>query len=308
MKNRRSRVHLRLYLSRYWQLYALLVLPVLCFVVFKILPMAGNIIAFRRYKLGGSIFGVEWSGLRYFKMFWSDPSFWRAFSNTIQLSLANLVFTFPVPILFALLLNEIKRHSIKKFIQTVSYLPRFFSTVVIISMMTEIFSPTTGVVNKILVSLFGMEPIYFMGEPQWFRFNYVISDMWQFTGYTAVIYFAAITGVNMELYEAAMIDGANRWQQTLYVTIPEISSTILTMLIMKIGQLMTLSFEKVLLMYNTQNSTTSDIIDTFVYRIGLTQTNYSYATAVGLFGALVGLMLVFLANMFSRRLTGESLY
>lgn len=252
--------------------------------------------------------GVEWSGLKYFNMFMRDPSFWRAFGNTLKLSVLNLIITFPVPVVFALMLNEIQNSRMKKFIQTVSYLPRFFSTVVIVSMMSEILSPTTGIVNKTLQSLFGMTPIYFMGEPEWFRFNYIVSDIWQFTGYTAVIYFAAITGVSQELYEAAMIDGANRWQQTFYVTIPSIFSTIMVMLIMKIGQLMTVSFEKVLLMYNTQNSSASDIIDTFVYRIGLTQTNYSYATAVGLFGAVVGLVLVFGANRLSRSLTGESLY
>lgn len=295
-------------MRKYWQLYALMALPILYFLLFKFLPMAGNIIAFRKYRLGQSIFGVEWSGLKYFNMFMRDPSFWRAFGNTLKLSMLNLIITFPVPVVFALLLNEIQNSRMKKFIQTVSYLPRFFSTVVIVSMMSEILSPTTGIVNKTLQSLFGMTPIYFMGEPEWFRFNYIVSDIWQFTGYTAVIYFAAITGVSQELYEAAMIDGANRWQQTFYVTIPSIFSTIMVMLIMKIGQLMTVSFEKVLLMYNTQNSSASDIIDTFVYRIGLTQTNYSYATAVGLFGAVVGLVLVFGANRLSRSLTGESLY
>ncbi len=300
--------HARLYMRKYWQLYALMALPILYFLLFKFLPMAGNIIAFRKYRLGQSIFGVEWSGLKYFNMFMRDPSFWRAFGNTLKLSVLNLIITFPVPVVFALLLNEIQNSRMKKFIQTVSYLPRFFSTVVIVSMMSEILSPTTGIVNKTLQSLFGMTPIYFMGEPEWFRFNYIVSDIWQFTGYTAVIYFAAITGVSQELYEAAMIDGANRWQQTFYVTIPSIFSTIMVMLIMKIGQLMTVSFEKVLLMYNTQNSSASDIIDTFVYRIGLTQTNYSYATAVGLFGAVVGLVLVFGANRLSRSLTGESLY
>ncbi len=300
--------HARLYMRKYWQLYALMALPILYFLLFKFLPMAGNIIAFRKYRLGQSIFGVEWSGLKYFNMFMRDPSFWRAFGNTLKLSVLNLIITFPVPVVFALMLNEIQNSRMKKFIQTVSYLPRFFSTVVIVSMMSEILSPTTGIVNKTLQSLFGMTPIYFMGEPEWFRFNYIVSDIWQFTGYTAVIYFAAITGVSQELYEAAMIDGANRWQQTFYVTIPSIFSTIMVMLIMKIGQLMTVSFEKVLLMYNTQNSSASDIIDTFVYRIGLTQTNYSYATAVGLFGAVVGLVLVFGANRLSRSLTGESLY
>lgn len=302
-----KKIKAQLYIRKYWQLYALLLLPAFCFFLFKLLPIAGNVIAFRRYRMGQSVFGVEWVGFRYFQMFMRDPSFWRAFTNTLTLSVTNLVCTFPIPIIFALLLNEVRNAKAKKFIQTVTYLPRFFSTVVIISMMTELMSPTTGIINK-AIQFLGGNPIYFMGEPEWFRFNYVLSDAWQFTGYTAVIYFAAITGVSSDLYEAAMIDGANRWQQTIYVTLPSILSTIVIMLIMKIGQLMTLSFEKVLLMYNTQNSSTSDIIDTFVYRIGMTQTNYSYATAVGLFGAAVGLVLVIGANSLSRALTGESLY
>lgn len=303
----KKRMKVQLYLRKYWQLYALLILPLSCFFLFRIIPISGNIIAFRKYRLGQSIFGVEWVNFRYFEMFIRDPSFWRALRNTLLLSVINLICTFPIPIIFALLLNEVHNSTAKKLVQTITYLPRFFSTVVIVSMMSEILSPTSGVVNKVLQA-FGADPIFFMGEPEWFRFNYVISDIWQFTGYTAVIYFAAVTGISNDLYEAAMIDGANRWQQTINITLPSITSTIMVMLIMKIGQLMTLSFEKVLLMYNTQNSSTSDIIDTFVYRIGLTQTNYSYATAVGLFGACVGLVLVIGANSLSRVFTGESLY
>lgn len=296
------------YFRRYWQLYALMVLPVIYFIVFKYLPMFGNIIAFRRFKLGGSLFGTEWVGFRYFEKFMKDPTFWRAFQNTITLSVLNLVVNFPVPIIFALLLNELKNVRFKKLVQTVSYLPRFFSTVVIISMMTELFSPTTGIVNLIRKNVFGLNSVFYMNDAAYFRPMYILSDMWQFTGYNAVIYLAAITGISGDLYEAAMIDGANRWQQTIYVTIPSIMSTVMVMLIMNIGRLMSVAFEKILLMYTSANSSVSDVIDTMVYRVGLTQTNYSYATAVGLFGSLISLALVFAANWISRRATGESLY
>ena len=176
-----KKIKAQLYIRKYWQLYALLLLPAFCFFLFKLLPIAGNVIAFRRYRMGQSVFGVEWVGFRYFQMFMRDPSFWRAFTNTLTLSVTNLVCTFPIPIIFALLLNEVRNAKAKKFIQTVTYLPRFFSTVVIISMMTELMSPTTGIINK-AIQFLGGNPIYFMGEPEWFRFNYVLSDAWQFTG------------------------------------------------------------------------------------------------------------------------------
>lgn len=293
---------------RYWQLYALMALPVIYFLVFKYLPMVGNIIAFRRFKLGGNILGAEWVGFRYFEKFMKDPTFWRAFRNTISLSLLNLIINFPVPIIFSLLLNELRNYRFKKLVQTISYLPRFFATVVIISIMTEMFSPTTGVVNIIRKKLFGLDSVFFMNDAEYFRPMYILSDMWQFTGYNAVIYLAAITGISNDLYEAAKIDGANRWQQTVYVTLPSIMGTVMVMLILNIGRLMSVAFEKILLMYTSANSTVSDVIDTMVYRVGLTQTNYSYATAVGLFGAVVSLVLVFSANQISRRVTGESLY
>ena len=304
----RHKTKIRNYYRRYWQLYALMLLPVIYFLIFKYLPMFGNIIAFRRFKLGGSVFGSEWVGTRYFEKFIKDPTFWRAFKNTISLSLLNLLVNFPVPIIFSLLLNEMGNLRFKKFVQTVSYLPRFFATVVIISMMTEMFSPTTGVVNLLRKNLFGLESNFYMNDAVFFRPMYILSEMWQFTGYNAVIYLAAITGINSDLYEAAMIDGANRWQQTIYITLPSIMSTVMVMLILNIGRLMSVAFEKILLMYTSANSRVSDVLDTMVYRVGLTQTNYSYATAVGLFGAVISLSLVFSANWLSNRITGESLY
>ncbi len=296
------------YFRKYWQLYLLMVLPVLYFIIFKYLPMFGNVLAFRSSRPGASPFGVEWVGLKYFKIFMADPAFWRAFMNTLLLSVLNLVINFPIPIIFALLLNELSSTKFKKLMQTVSYMPRFFATVVVISMLTEILSPSSGVVNYFLKALFNMDPIYFANEPEYFRPLYILSDTWQFTGWNAIVYLAAITGINSELYEASMIDGANRWQQTIYVTIPSILSTIMVMFILRVGHLMSLGFEKVLLLYTPQNSGVSDIIDTFVYRIGLVQANYSYATAVGLFGGIIGIILVTSANKASKSLTGQSLY
>mgnify|MGYP000872837774 CR=1 FL=1 len=297
-----------LYIKEYWQLYFLMLLPVMYFIIFKYVPMFGNILAFRRHLPGQSPFGSEWVGLKYFKMFLLDPSFWKAFRNTFTLAILNLLLNFPIPIIFALLLNELSNIKFKKFMQTVSYMPRFLSTVVVISMVTEILSPSGGIVNYILGTLFHIKPIYFVNEPEYFRQIYILTDTWQWTGWTAIVYLAAITGINSELYESAMIDGANRWQQTINITIPSIMSTIMVMFILKAGRLLSIGFEKVLLLYTPQNSSVSDIIDTFVYRVGLVQSNYSYATAVGLFGGLVGLVLVTCANKLSEKLTGEGLY
>lgn len=303
-----EKVGMKHHFLKYWQLYALMLLPVIYFLIFKYLPMFGNILAFRKHRPGLSPIGTDWVGFKYFNMFLNDPAFWRAFKNTFVLAISNLAINFPIPIIFALLLNELTSVKYKKLVQTVTYMPRFVSTVVVISMATEILSPSSGIVNQALKALFNMNPIYFANEPEYFRSIYILTDTWQYTGWTAIIYLAAITGISSELYEAAMIDGAGRWQQTIYITIPSIMSTIMVMFIMKVGYLLSLGFEKVLLLYSPQNSAVSDIIDTFVYRIGLVQSNYSYSTAVGLFGGIVGVVLVVSANSLSKALTNESLY
>ena len=228
------------YFRQYWQLYAMLLLPLLYFIIFKYVPIFGNVLAFRRYRPGLGAFGTEWVGLRYFTMFFKDPAFWRAFRNTLTLSLMNLLINFPIPIIFALLLNEIRSVFFKKFVQTVSYMPRFISTVVVIAMAAEILSPSTGILNLLLKNTFDMQPIYFMNEPAYFRTLYIFTDTWQYMGWTAIIYLAAITGINEELYEAAKIDGAGKLQQILYITIPSILPTIMVMLILEIGRLLTL--------------------------------------------------------------------
>ncbi len=300
----------RRYINNYWQLYAMMLVPLLYFLLFKYIPMFGNILAFRRYKPLTGPFGVSWVGFRYFQMFLKDEGFIRAFYNTLTLSSMNLVINFPVPIIFALLLNEVQNLKFKKLVQTFSYMPRFISTVVVISILTELLSPSSGVLNRLLQDAFGLEPIYYMNEPDYFRALYIITDMWQYTGWSAIVYLAAITGINAELFEAARIDGANRRQQVFYVTIPTIMPTVMVMFILKVGHLLSLGFEKVLLMYTPANSSVSDIIDTYVYRMGFQSSanQYSYATAIGLFSGLIGLILVSSANYLSRRLTGESVY
>lgn len=296
------------HLKRYWQLYAMMVLPILYFIIFKYIPMFGNVLAFRRYRPGMGPFGVSWVGFRYFKLFLQDPAFMRAFRNTLIISFGNLLINFPIPILFAILLNEIRNLRFKKLVQTVSYMPRFISTVVVIAILKELLSPSSGLLNNFLHSVFGMEPIYFMNEPQYFRLLYIFTDTWQFTGWTAIIYLAAITGINPDLFEAAQIDGASRIQQIRHVTIPSILPTIMVMLILNVGRMLSLGFEKVLLMYTPSNSAVSDIIDTLVYRTGLANQNYSYATAIGLFSGIIGVILVSSSNTISKKLTGDGIY
>lgn len=297
-----------LYLKRYWQLYAMLLLPLCYFLLFKYVPMFGNVLAFRRYRPGMGPFGTEWVGLSYFKRFWSDPAFWRAFRNTLILSVINLVINFPIPIIFAILLNEVRIIPFKRMVQTVSYMPRFISTVVVIAILGELLSPSTGIFNILRQQLLGKAPIYFINEEKYFRLIYILIDTWQYTGWTAIIYLAAITAIAPDLYEAATIDGASRTQQIFYVTIPSIMPTIMVMLILNIGRLLSLGFEKVLLLYTPDNSMVSDIIDTLVYRTGLANQNYSYATAIGLFSGIIGIILVTSSNALSRRLTGEGVY
>ena len=298
----------RTYFARYWQLYLMMVLPLLYFLVFKYVPMFGNILAFRRYRPGMGPWGTEWVGLQYFKRFWTDPAFWRAFRNTLVLSILNLIVNFPIPILFAMLVNEVRHLAFKKVVQTISYMPRFISTVVVIAILGELLSPSSGIFNILRQKIFGSEAIYFMNDSKYFRMIYVLVDTWQYTGWTAIIYLAAISGISTDLYEAATIDGATKTQQIFYITIPSIMPTIMVMLILNVGRLLSLGFEKVLLMYTPDNSMVSDIIDTLVYRTGLANQNYSYATAIGLFSGIIGIILVAGSNTMSKRLTGDGIY
>ncbi len=305
-KNHLGKVKLGKHLKKEWMLYSFLIIPVIYYIIFKYIPMLGNVIAFRKYSGGPNIFGQKWVGLRYFKQFFRDRSFWNAFRNTLTLSITYLIFRFPITLTFALLLNEIRNLKWKKFVQTVSYLPHFISMVIIAGMIKEVVS-LTGPINTIIASL-GGEKISFIQEAPWFPPIYIISGIWQGLGWGTILYLAAMTGINMELYEAAKVDGANRFQQAIHVTIPGIMPTIVTLLILDIGGIMGSNFEKIILLYLPSTYETADVISTLVYRMGITGGNFSYATAVGLFEGVVGLILVVTANLVSRKVTEASLW
>lgn len=293
-------------LRRDWQLYSLAILPLLFFVVFRYLPMLGNVIAFRRFRPGGSILGEYWVGLRYVKMFLADPTFWHVFTNTVVLGTLTLLFCFPLPVVLALLLNEVRARKLKRLVQSVSYLPHFLSIVIVAAMVMQMVS-VDGTVNQ-LVRAVGGEAVPFIQRPEWFRTIYVSSEVWQTVGWGTILYLAALTTIDDDLYEAARIDGANRWRQTWHITLPGIRPTMVTLLILNIGAFMAVGFEKILLLYNPLTYPTGDVISTYLYRMGFESSNFSYAAAIGLFESLIGLTLVLSANAISRRAVGTSLW
>ena len=293
--------------KRHWQLYLMLVLPVTYLIIFAYLPMGGAVIAFKDYSIRGGIWGSEWVGLKHFKNFFTTPDFKNLMTNTLALSLYSLIISFPMPILLALAINEMRGRHYKKVVQMVTYLPYFISTVVVVGIMQNIFSVRTGLVNNIIM-LFGGKAVDFMGKPGLFRSLYVWSGVWQGMGYSAVIYIAALASVDISQTEAAIIDGAGRFARVWNVDIPAIMPTIVIQLILAVGSIMSLGFEKVYLMQNPVNMQTSEIISTFVYKRGLINFQYSYATAVGLFNSVCNMVLIVLANMFSKRVNETSLW
>ena len=303
---RRRREPWRRALRRDWQLYSLAVLRLLFFLIFRYLPMLGNVIAFRRFRPGGSIFGERWVGLRYVRLFLDDPSFWAAFTNTLIIGSLSLAICFPLPIVLALLLNEVRTRYLKRFVQSVSYLPHFISIVIVAAMVMQLLS-MDGTVNQI-IKLVGGDGVPFLQRPEWFRTIYISSEAWQTVGWGTILYLAAFTTIDDDLYEAARIDGANRWRQTWHVTLPGIRPTMVTLLILNIGTFMAVGFEKILLLYNPLTYPTADVISTYLYRVGIVSGNFSYAAAIGLFEALIGLILVLSANLISRRTVGTSLW
>lgn len=294
--------------AQYWQLYALMLVPIVYYIVIRYIPMAGNIIAFRRYRAGSSIFGDQWSGLKYFKQFARDMSFWRAFRNTLTLNLAYLAVRFPLTLIFALMLNEIRNIHWKKFVQTVSYLPHFISMVIVTGMIRELLS-TAGPINK-LIQFFGGDAITFIALPEWFTTIFVASGIWQALGWGTILYLAAMSNINPSLYEAAEVDGAGHFQRVIHVTLPSILPTITTLLILDIGGLVGSggSFEKIFLLYNPMIYETADIVSTYVFRMGLGSGNYSYATAVSLCEGLINLVLLTVANFASKKITDTGLW
>jgi putative aldouronate transport system permease protein len=301
-----GKVPWRVALRRDWQLYSLAVLPLLFFAVFRYTPMLGNVIAFRKFRAGGNIFGEEWVGFRYVEMFLSDPTFWMVFRNTLVIGALTLLFCFPLPIVLALLLNEVRSRVFKRFVQSVSYLPHFLSIVIIAGMLFQLLS-LEGTVNQVVTAL-GGDAVPFLQRPEWFRAVYVSSEVWQTVGWGTILYLAALTTVDESLYEAARIDGANRWKQTWHITLPGIRPTMVTLLILNIGTFMAVGFEKVLLLYNPLTYPTADVISTYLYRVGLVSNNFSYAAAIGLFESIIGLTLILSANAISKRAVGASLW
>lgn len=286
----------------YW-----LVLPsVVYIIIFCYIPMGGLVIAFQDYSLAKGVFGSKWVGLKNFSKFFSSMFFGRTLSNTIVLSLLDLLFSFPAPIILALLLNEVKSNKFKRTIQTMSYMPHFISMVVVASLIME-FTSSDGIIASIVSSM-GGTPRSYISMPQYFRTIFVVSNVWQSVGFGSIIYLGALSGINEELYEAARIDGANRIQQTIHVAIPGIVPTIIIMLIMRSGQILNVNYEKILLLYSAATYETADVIMTYVYRIGIMNQKYGYSTAVGLFNSVVGLIFVMLTNQISKKYTEISMF
>lgn len=285
--------------------YYILVLPVLVFfVIFHYIPMVGNIIAFKDYKISLGIYGSEWVGLGHFNRLFSNYLFGRILANTVIISFYKLIAGFPAPIILALLLNELKNNQFKKIVQTFSYLPHFISWVVLSGIIIEVLSPTRGVINY-MIAFFGVEPIHFLASEDHFRGVLVITNIWKGVGWGSIVYLAAISGIDVQQFEASHIDGATRLQQIRYITLPSILPIISVLFILNLSDVLNAGFDQVFNLYNPAVYKVADIIDTFVYREGIENMNYSYATAVGLFKNLVGLVFVLGSNMLIKR-TGEN--
>nr|WP_246427762.1 ABC transporter permease subunit [Paenibacillus phyllosphaerae] len=281
--------------------------PVLFFLIFKYYPMLNAVLAFKDYNVIKGIWGSPWVGMRNFRLFFENPIFWDLIKNTIFLSGYLLLAGFPIPLLLALMLNEVRSGKFKRLVQMVTFAPYFISTVVMVSMIMLFLAPRLGFVNVLLNNM-GLDSINFLGEPGMFRSIYVWSDIWQTAGYTAVIYLAALSGIDPTLYEAAKVDGASRAQKIFHVDLPGILPTIVIVLILNVGNVMAIGFEKVYLLQNPLNLVNSEIISTYVYSIGLLNANYSFATAVGLFNSVINLILLVLVNSLAKRFSNNSLW
>ncbi|WP_409348081.1 ABC transporter permease [Paenibacillus gyeongsangnamensis] len=288
-------------------LYAMAAPGLLFFIIFKYVPLWGLLLAFQNYSPYLGFWNSEWVGLKYFNEFFANPEFLLLFRNTMAISLLNIAFFFPIPIVVALLLNEVRKLAFKKLVQTVIYLPHFLSWVIIVGICFLIFGQGTGIVNQLIRSN-GGHSIEFLTNPDLFWGMLTAQSIWKEAGWGTIIFLAALAGINSELYEAAQIDGANRWQQMLNVTIPGIRSTIIVLLILRLGQVMEVGFEQIYLMMSGPVAHVADVFDTYVYRVGIQQGRFSYATVAGLFKSVVGLILVISANSLAKKFGEEGLY
>lgn len=296
-------------LGRYWQLYLLLIPVVLNFVIFHYIPMGGIQIAFKNFTISEGVWGSAWAGFEHFQRFFSAYNFWQILGNTLILSVVSLAFSFPLSICLALVLNEIQHKKLNSTLQTIFFVPHFVSTVVVVGMLQAFLSPESGIVNILLMKLGVIqEGIYFTRLEEWFRPMYIISGLWQNMGWNAAIYLSALTAIDPELYDAAAVDGANKWKQLTRITIPCIWPTIVIQLILKVGHIMSVGYEKVLLMQTSTNLGVSQIISTFVYEKGISSQQYDYATAIGLFNSVINLIVLLVVNRIAKKRSEVSLF
>lgn len=296
-------------LKRHKYAYLMAVPMLLFYILFSYVPMYGAIIAFKDFSPNLGILGSPWTaqgGLKHFINFFSDPYFKRILGNTLAISFLDLIFNFTAPIIFALLLNEVRQKFVKNTIQTIAYFPYFISIVVVCGIVKD-FVLSEGLVVNIMV-MFGAERQSLLQDPKYFRTIYIVSEIWKTFGWSSIIYLAALTGIDPQLYEASLIDGAGRWKQTIHITLPGISLTIVMLLILKIGSMLNVGFEKIILLYGPSNYETSDVISTYTYRKGLQEFNWSYSSAVGLFNSVINFIFLISANMLSKKLTNSSLW
>ncbi|ULL16037.1 sugar ABC transporter permease [Paenibacillus sp. H1-7] len=288
-------------------LYLILFPGILYFIIFKYVPMWGLVMAFQDYKPHLGFAGSPWVGLKHFERFFSEPQFWMLFRNTIILAVYNLVFFFPLPIVLALMLNEVRKEAFKRFAQTLLYLPHFVSWVVAVGIFYILFTTEGGIVNEMIARL-GMEKIPFLLSEDWFRTMIISQSIWKEAGWGTIIFLAALSGVDLQLYEASRMDGAGRWRQLWHITLPAIRSTIVILFILRLGSFLDTGFEHIFLMLNSMNREVGEVFDTYVYLKGLTQAQYSYSAAVGMFKSLVGLVLVLGANWLAKKFGEEGVY
>lgn len=294
-------------LKNNWQLWVLVAPALIYLIVFRYYPMYGATLAFREYDPWEGIMGSPWVGFRHFKMFFKSYMFVRVVSNTMLLSLFTLALGFPFPIILAILVNEVESHKFKKSVQMVTYLPYFISTVVMVTIITEALHPRNGIIT-LMLSFAGIQTENMMGNADMFRTIYVLSGIWQHTGYSSIIYIAALAGVDPSLHEAAIVDGATKTQRIWHIDVPAILPTALILLVLNAGRIMNIGFEKTFLMQNDMNLRTSEVIATYVYKVGLIDANFSFATAVGLFNSVINLILLITMNRISRRISETSLW
>jgi putative aldouronate transport system permease protein len=299
--------HLKKVLNRNKYLLLMSIPGLVLVITFCYVPMYGIVIAFQRFSSAKGYFRSPWVGLYYFKMFLMDPYAWRVFRNTLLLGVYSILLGFPPPIILALIFNEVKSNWYKKTVQTLSYIPHFVSTVIIVGLIKEMFSSDGGIIN-IMIQNLGGSPIVFMSRPEWFRTLYIGSGIWKDVGFGTIIYLASISGINPEIYEAATIDGASRWGKMIYVTIPSIMPTIVILLILRVGGILGNDYMKILLMYSPATYETADVISTYVYRAGLENASFSYAAAVGLMQNIISMIFLITTNYISKKVNETSLW